>query len=169
VRRKTWIWSRFLVTVDYLFGSRLVEWELARRQRRIERLVEDVEAVDRELEVAARELEFYRTTLCLILLKSRSECTDAEDWLYFDPSADEDEALLDTAIECLVKCELAGIDTIASEAGHYAYRIVPDWHAIVEHFGWRTLPRELLAWLEQQPQPMGCECEGAVDRASDKF
>ena len=169
MRRKTWFWSRFLLTVDYLFGSRLLEWELGRRKRNIERLVEDVESVDRELEVAARELEFHRTTLCLILLKSRSERADVEDWLYFDPSADEDEALLDSAIECLVKQELAGIDTFSSRTGHYAYRLVPDWHAIVERFGCRTLPKELLTWLEQQLQRSGSEYEGAAEFVSDKF
>jgi hypothetical protein len=169
VRRKTWIWSRFLMIVDYLFGSRLLEWELARRKRSIERLVEDIESVNRELEVAAYELEFYRTTLCLILLKSRSERADVEDWLYFDPSADEDEALLDSAIECLVRQELAGIDTFSSETGHYTYRLVPDWRAIVERFGYRTLPKELLTWLEQQLQPSSSDYEGAADFASDKL
>ena len=162
MRRKYWIWSRFLVIVDYLFGSRLLEWELARRQRRIERLTEDVEAVDRELEAVARELDLSRKTLCLILLKSRSERTDLEDWLFFDPAVGEDEALLDSAIEWLVKPELAAIEALCSAPGNYVYRLVPDWHAIDEHFPRRTLPPELSGWLEKQLQRAEADCKDTV-------
>jgi len=169
VRRKTWVWSRFLVIVDYLFGSRLLEGELARRQRKIERLAKDVEVVDRELKAAARELDFSRTTLCLILLKARSEGADVQDWLFFDPFSEGDDDLLDSAIECLVKTQLAGLDAYPSADGHYAYRLAPDWQAIVAHFGQRSLAKELMAWLEQQVRRQGCDGDKTADHDCDAF
>ena len=53
-----------------------------------------------------------------------------------------------------------------SEAGHYAYRLTPDWNAIVAHFGQRTLAEELLTWLEQQAKCQGCD--GGKTTAHDR-
>jgi hypothetical protein len=150
MRRRTWVWSRFLVLADALFGSHLLEWELARRQRRIERLTNELLDVDRDLEAAARALDFYQITFCLILLKTRSERAGAGDWLSFDTRLEGDEDVLNSVIECLVKTHLARLDVLSSESGHQVYRLVPDWSAIMAHFDQRILARELQTWLRQQ-------------------
>lgn len=150
MRWTIWIWTRLLFTADRLFGTRLVEWELARRQRQIEALVNDIDVVRRDLDVLAGELEFSRIVLCLVELKVRSERDDVDDWLRFVPQTDGEEALLDTAIECLVKDRLASIDAQPMPSGQYIYRLYPDWTAIVSRLGGGALAHELRRWLEEQ-------------------
>ena len=150
MRRTIWIWTRLLFTADRLFGTRMVEWELARRQRQIEALVSDIDAVKQDLDVLAGELEFSRMVLCLVELKARSERDDVDDWLRFVPQTDGEESLLDTAIECLVKDRLASIDAEPMPSGQYIYRLCPDWPAIISRLGGGSLAHELRHWLEEQ-------------------
>ena len=140
-----------LLLADTLFGSHLVEWELARQQRKIEQLVEAIGGVNRELHVLERELAFCQMILCLAELKARSERNDLADWLFFSPQIDGEDSLLDSAIEWLVKTRLASIDAWLTESGAYSYRLTPDWKAIAAHLQDRSVAPELISWLEGQP------------------
>jgi hypothetical protein len=150
VRWTTWFWARLLLTADRLLDTHLVEWELARRQRKIDRLAADISAVNRELDALAEGLVLWRTVVCLVELKARSERGDVDDWLHFAPESDGEEALLDSAIECLVKVQLASIDAEPVGSGHYTYRLYPDWSAILTRLRTGTVGAELIAWLEKQ-------------------
>ena len=152
MRWTTWLWSRLLVTLDKVWGSHLVEWELARRQRKIERLLAEIAVVDQDLQGAAESLAFYQMLLCLIELKARSERDDVEDWLFFSPHSDGEEQLLDSVIECLVKTRLASVDVQPSGPGCYSYQLTPDWTTIITRLRHRSVAAELVSWLELQMQ-----------------
>jgi hypothetical protein len=131
-------------------GTRLVERELARRELRIEQLVHHMEAINRDLDALAEELSLYRLALCLIELKHRSERDDLVEWLRFALESDNDEPLLDSAIECLVKPRLATIDAQPADTGKYVYRLHPDWPAIIAQLSATAMAPELLEWLNEQ-------------------
>ena len=80
---------------------------------------------------------------CLAELKARSKRDDLDDWLRFAPRGDDDEALLDSAIECLVKPRLAAIDDEPAGPGNYIYHLHPDWAAIIARLD------RMLKWDEQ--------------------
>jgi hypothetical protein len=150
VRKKAWFWTHLLLTADKMLGTHLTEWELARRQGKIHRLAADIDGVNRELDVMAEGLAFCQMVMCVIALKARSEREDLDDWLRFAPESDGDEALLDSAVECLVKVQLARIDTEPTGSGHYLYRLHPDWRAILTHLRDGSAAPELIIWLEFQ-------------------
>ena len=150
MRWTIWLWSRLLLMTDRLVGTHLVEWELARRQRALEHLVADVDAINRDLDALAENLAFYRLALCLIELKARSERNDLHDWLRFAPQSEGEESLLDSAIECLVKPRLASIEDELAGPGHYIYRLDPDWAAIIAQLRRGSVASELMSWLEEQ-------------------
>lgn len=150
MRWRFWLWSRLLLLLDQLLGTRLVEWELCRRQRRVEQLVAELEAVNRELDVLSEERAIRSLALCLVELKARSQREDIEDWLQFVPHTDGEEELLDKAIEYLVKPRLAGIDVEPTETGQYAYRLHPNWAAILARMRKQSVAPELKAWLEDR-------------------
>jgi hypothetical protein len=127
-----------------------MEWELAKRQREIERLVTHIEAIDRDLDVLAEKLAFYQLAMCLIELKARSERSDLDEWLCFAPQNDGDESLLDSAIAYLVKPRLASVDVEPDGIGDYIYHLHPDWAAIIARLSSTVVASELLAWLEEQ-------------------
>jgi hypothetical protein len=150
MRWTTWFWARLLLTIDKVLGTHLIERELVKRQREIERLVAHIEAVDRDLDTLAEELAFYQLAICLIELKARSERTDLDEWLCFAPQNAGDESLLDNAIEYLVKPRLASVDAEPDGMGDYVYHLHPDWAAIIARFSSTVVASELLAWLEEQ-------------------
>jgi hypothetical protein len=153
MRWTTWLWVRLLLVVDELLGTHLVEWELAKRQHEIERLVAHIEAVDRDLDALAAELALHQLAMCLIELKARSERSERNDlggWLCFAPQSDGDESLLDHAIEHLVKPRVASVDVEPDGMGDYIYRLHPDWTAIIARLSSTVVAPELLAWLEGQ-------------------
>ena len=150
MRKTAWFWTHLLLAADKVLGTHLVEWELVRRQRKIRRLSADIDEVNRELDVMAEGLAFCRLMMCVIALKARSERNDVDDWLRFSPESDGDEALLDSAVECLVKVQLANIDTEPTGSGHYVYRLHPDWCAILTHLRNASAAPEWISWLEYE-------------------
>ncbi len=150
MRWRTWLWAHLLLMIDRLLDTRLVEWELARRQLKIERLTTHIEVVNRDLDALAKGLVFYQLVLCLIGLKARSEHDNPDNWLRFAPQNDDNEPLLDSAIECLVKPRLASIDAEPSGQDNYVYRLHPDWAAIIARLSDAAVAPELLAWLKEQ-------------------
>jgi hypothetical protein len=50
--------------------------------------------------------------------------------LRFDPSVPHDEEMLDASIDLLVKQQLAAIESVEIEPGHFVYYLDPDWEAI---------------------------------------
>lgn len=139
-----------MLAVDRFFGTRLVERELARRERDIQQLVAQIDTVNRNLDALGEELVVYRLAMCLIELKTRSERDDLDDWLRFAPHCDGEEALLDSAIEYLVKHRLAAIDAQAEGPSRYVYRLYPDWAALADRLRDRPVAPELIAWLGKQ-------------------
>jgi len=136
--------------VDRLWGTHLVEWELVRRQRRIERLTADMDTFNRELETLAEELTLTRLVLCLVDLRARSERDDLDDWLCFAPHRDGEEQLLDSAIDCLVKPQLARVDADLVGPHEYIYYLNPDWAAIAARLRDAAVAVKLVDWIEEK-------------------
>jgi hypothetical protein len=151
VRWTTRLWARLLWVLDRLLGTHLVEWELARHQGKIERLVARMDQLNKDLDALSTEVNLYRLVQCLAGLKVRSGRDDLDDWLRFAPQEEDgDEALLDSAIECLVRPRLAAIDDAQNESGHYVYRLYPDWAAIIVRLEGAAVALELMPWLKEQ-------------------
>jgi hypothetical protein len=131
-------------------GTHLVEWELARHQGKIERLVAQMDQLNKDLDALSEEVNLYRLAQCLAELKVRSGRKDLDDWLRFAPHEDGDEAFLDSAIECLVRPRLAAIDDEQNGSGHYIYRLYPDWAAIIARLEGAAVALELMSWLKEQ-------------------
>jgi len=107
-------------------------------------------AVNQDLADRAQELALYRLTVCLLELKARSDCGEVGDWLHFSPQSDPDASLFESVIDCLVKPRLAQVDTEHLGSGCYAYRLHPNWPAIVAHLSARPVAPELARWLAEQ-------------------
>jgi hypothetical protein len=150
MRWTTWLWVHLLLSADRLWGTRFVTWELERRQRRIERLTAVIAAVNQDLAERAQELAFYRLIVCLLELKSRSECGEMGDWLHFVPQSEPETSLFESVVDCLVKPRLAQVDTERLGPGCFAYRLHPDWPAIIAHLSARPVAPELTRWLADQ-------------------
>lgn len=148
VRWTTWLWAHLLSVLDSLLGTRLVEREMARRQAKIAWLVTQMSQLNRDLDALAQVISLYWLTQCLVGLKARSKRDDLDDWLCFAPQ--DDEALLDSAIEHLVRPGLAAIDDEPAGSDNYIYRLYPDWAAIVARLESTTVASELMPWLEEQ-------------------
>lgn len=144
------LWARLLWAIDVLFGTRLVERELARNQDKIERLVDQMSQLNRDLDELTTEVSQYRLAQCLVELRVRSRRDDLDDWLRFEKGSDE--ALLDSAIECLVKPQLAAIDEQPDGSGGYIRRLYPDWAAILARLGNAAVAAELTPWLQERLQ-----------------
>ncbi len=146
------LWARLLWTIDVMFGTRLVERELALHQEQIQRMLGEMSELNQELDALSTEINLYRLAQCLLELRMRSRRDDLHDWLRFAPHQDDDEDLLDSAIECLVKPRLAAIDEQPDETGGYVCRLYPDWVAIMAHLGSVAIESELTPWLEEKAQ-----------------
>jgi hypothetical protein len=147
-----WIWSRLLLALDKLFGTRLLEWELGRRQQKIDHLMTEMEHIHQSLDELHAELEVSRLALCVLDLKARRERNDHPDWLRFAPHCNGDESLLDDAIDCLVKTRLARVDIEPAGSGHFVYQLDPDWPAIANQLASKADNLDLMPWLEQLAQ-----------------
>lgn len=143
-------WARLLWAIDVLFGTRLVERELAHNQARIERLLGEMSQLNQALDALTAEVSQYRLAQCLVELRVRSRRDDLDDWLRFERASDED--LLDSAIECLVKPRLAAIDEQPDGSGGYVCRLYPDWAAILARLGNAAVASELTPWLQERLQ-----------------
>ena len=151
MRWTTWVRGHVLLIIDKMLGTHLLDRELARYQVRIDALVKRVDAVSQEIDTLAEALAAYRLTLCLIELQIRSERADLDDWPCFAPGADgrlEDEGLLDSVIDCLVKPRLATVDVEPMDEGRYLYRVHPNWSTIQTRLEGTQPPSELLVWLD---------------------
>ena len=141
---------QLLLLVDRVLGTELVQWELARRQRDVERLKGDIESINQELAALADELALYRLLFCLVALMARQQRMGPEAWRRFAPHRDGEEALLDSVIENLVKPRLATVDVEADGDQGYVYLLIPDWKAIRARLRDAPVAPELQAWLEEQ-------------------
>jgi hypothetical protein len=133
-----------------MLGTHFVEWELARRQRLIDRLVAEVDGINRDLDLVSEKLAVYQLVLCLIELKARSERSVVDDWQRFVHIQGREETVLDSAIENLVRPRLASIDAESDGLGGYVYRLHLDWAAIVERLREESVPEDLALWLNKQ-------------------
>jgi hypothetical protein len=131
-----------------MFGTRLVERELARHQQQIARMMDEVSQLNQELDQMNVKVDRYKLGQCLLELRMRSMRDDLDDWLRFERG--DDDELLDSAIECLVKPRLAAIDEQPDGAGGYVCRLYPDWAAIITHLRSVATEAELTSWLQTQ-------------------
>jgi hypothetical protein len=106
--------------------------------------------LNQDLDALTTEVSLYRLAQCLVELRVRSQRDDLGDWLRFEGDSDED--LLDSAIECLVKPQLAAIDEQPDGSGGYVCRLYPDWAAILARLGSAAVAAELTPWLQEQAQ-----------------
>jgi hypothetical protein len=109
-----------------------------------------MDAVNQHLELLNAKLSFHRLVFCLLELRARSERDDLEDWLRFAPHEEGEEAVLDRAIECLVKPRLASLDAEPAGSGHYVYRLYPDWPAIAARLRSGSTVSDLVSWLDER-------------------
>ncbi len=144
------LWARLLWAIDLLFGTRLVERELARHQGKIERMLGQMSQLNQDLDALTTEVGLYRLAQCLVELRVRSRRDDLDDWLRFVPHLNGDEAQLDSTIKCLVNPRLAAIDEQPDGAGGYVCRLYPDWAAIIARLGSAAVASDLMPWLEEQ-------------------
>ena len=118
-----------LILVDRLFGTRLAEKELSRREARVAGYRSQMMELEQQLTSLEGLLEALSLRLCLLYLQERSLLLP-ERWLSFDPNDPEEDRGLDLIIEHLVKPRLAAVEMDKVEEGHYVYHVKPDWTAI---------------------------------------
>jgi len=150
VRWTTRLRTRVLIVTDRLFGTRLVQRELRRQQRKIEHLTTQLNAINRDLEALAQDMAAQQLILCLIELAARRERSGGTDWLCFAPHRDGEEALLDSAIEHLVKPRLASVDVEPDGDAGYTYHLHLDWPAITARLGSAPEVTELFGWMDAE-------------------
>nr|HID14668.1 hypothetical protein [Anaerolineae bacterium] len=147
----TRLWFAVLTVTDRLLGTRLVEREMARLQRRIEAYEAQAATIRQQMEEFNRLLQVAQVELCVFYLRQR-RILRPETWLRFAPgeSADE-EKNLDMLIGHLVKHNLAAVRTEAVGEQTYVYHLRPDWAAIVGLLSaWKGYLDPLtLSWLEE--------------------
>ncbi len=150
MRWTTRLHTRLLMITDRLFGTRLVQWELGRQQRKIERLTAQLNVINRDLEALAQDMAAQQLVLCLIELAARRERMGGVDWLCFAPRRDGEEVLLDSAIEHLVKPRLASVDVEPDGDADYTYHLHLDWTAIAARLESAPEVTELIAWMDAE-------------------
>ena len=150
------IWTRFwfaiLVTVDRLLGTHLVEWEMARQQRRVEVYEAQASAIRRQVECLDRLLQVTQVELCVLYLRQR-RILRPEAWLRFAPAENVDEERgLDLLIGRLVKHGLATVRTETVGEQTYVYHLHPDWAAIEDLLtAWKEdLDPATASWLDER-------------------
>jgi hypothetical protein len=119
----------FLIIVDRLFGTKLVEKELSRRRRKISYYEAKLKVIEKKMAEMERKLEAINLRLCLLYLVER-KIRFPENWLCFNQADPEEEKALDMLIEYLVKPGLAAVKEEETEGGRYIYHLKPDWEAI---------------------------------------
>lgn len=126
---------------DHVLGTHLGQQLLARYDARIaqlERELADIEAARARLDVAAEALTL---ATCAVVLSSFEP--SPEGGILFEPG-EEQETLLQTSINWMVKPGLASIREQARPGGQFAYELLPRWEAICAYLS------ELAERLEPQ-------------------
>jgi hypothetical protein len=155
-----------LVIIDHLFGTRLVEREVARRKAEVARSEARLAEISQQLLKLGELLEAANLQLCLLYLRQRN-LLSPQRWLYFDLADSQEDKGLDLLINHLVKPRLAAIEMQEAssrepalslskgsargvEKNHYIYRLEPDWAAIGDFLTQREadLQPEIADWLE---------------------
>ena len=147
----THLWFACLVLTDRLLGTHLVEWELARLQRRVEAYEAHASAIRRQMEELDRLLHVTQVELCVLYLRQR-RVLRPEIWLCFVPAERAgEERDLDMLIDRLVKHGLATVRTETVGEQTYVYHLRPDWAAIVDLLSaWRKYLDPLTtSWLDK--------------------
>ncbi|HEY67769.1 MAG TPA: hypothetical protein G4N97_05800 [Thermoflexia bacterium] len=145
------LWFAVLVIADRLLGTHLVEWELARLQRRIEAYKAQASAIRQQMEELNRLLQVAQVELCVLYLRQR-RILQPDTWLRFAPAESADEERdLDMLIDRLVKRGLAAVRTEPVGEQTYVYHLCPDWAAIVGLLStWeKYLDPLTVSWLEE--------------------
>jgi hypothetical protein len=144
------LWFTALVITDRLLGTRLVERELARLQKRIGDFQTQANAIRSQMEEVSRLLFVSQVELCILYLHQR-RLARPETWLCFVPAESiREEKDLDLLIGQLAKHGLATVRTEATKEQAYIYHLHPDWNAIERllHAEKRLDPM-VLTWLEE--------------------
>ena len=145
------LWSAVLIVADRLLDTHLVEWELARLQRRIEAYEAQATTIRRRMEGLTHLLQVAHVELCVLYLRQR-HIFRPETWLRFAPTESvDDEGALNLLIGRLVKHKLATVRTETVGERAYVYHPRPNWAAIVDLLGaWSEHLDPLTAsWLEE--------------------
>jgi hypothetical protein len=145
------LWFVVLVTADRLLGTRLVEWELARQQRRMELYEAQASAIRRQIEHLDRLLQVTQVELCVLYLRQR-RILRPEAWLRFAPAENVDEERgLDLLIGRLVKQGLATVRTETVGEQTYVYHLHLNWAAMADMLSaWKEpLDPIVTSWLEE--------------------
>lgn len=145
------LWFAVLIVTDRLLGTHLVEWELARLQRRVEAYEVQAAAIRRRMEELTRLLQVAQVELCVLYLRQR-HMFRPETWLRFAPAESaDDEKALNLLIGRLVKHGLAAVRTETVGERAYIYHLRPDWAVIVGLLSaWSEHLDPLTAsWLEE--------------------
>ncbi len=130
------------------WGERVLERLAARWQARLAQI--DAALVALEEERALLHLRAEGLALCTAVTHLVSRKL-ARGELCFDPSDPQDEKVLDANIDLLVKERLAAIEVDEVEAGHYLYRLEPDWAKIQARLEQAAsqAPPETKDWLQE--------------------
>ena len=145
------LWFAFLIVADRLLGTRLVERELARLQRRVEGYEAQASAIRSQVEKLNRLLHISQVEFCVLYLRQR-RLLRPETWLRFAPAESADEGKsLDTFISRLVRYGLATVRTEATGEHVYVYHLRPDWAAITALLDSQKeyLDAVTISWLEE--------------------
>jgi hypothetical protein len=116
-----------LLNVDW--GERLLARISSHWQAQLVQLNQDISQLERERHQMQEQAEALALHAAAIYLGGRLL---ARNELCFDPADPRDEEMLDAAIELLVKQQLATVQVEEVEAGHYVYRLEPDWRTIYD-------------------------------------
>ncbi|MGQ9627348.1 MAG: hypothetical protein ACUVV0_10655 [Anaerolineae bacterium] len=123
------IFFLFLILLDRIMGTDLVEKELTRRREKVARYEAQLAALEERLTELEGKLETIQLRLCLLYLRERS-IQSPESWLRFDPKDPVENEGVDWLIEHMVKPRLAAIEEEQVAQNHYVYHLKPDWEAI---------------------------------------
>lgn len=142
--------SILVALVDGLFGihwgEHLLERLAARWQARLAEIDASLAALEEERHLLRAQAEGLALYTAVIYLAGRML---ARGELCFDPADPDDDKILAANIDLLVKEQLATVEMSEVEAGHYLYRLEPDWGEIqsrLEDAAGRAGP-ETAAWL----------------------
>lgn len=138
-----------LVIIDRLFGTSLVEREVARRKAEVARHEARLSEISEQLVNLGELLETANLQLCLLYLRQRNLLLPHR-WLYFDLANSQEDKGLDLLIHHLVKPRLAAIEIQEIEKDRYIYKLTPDWAAISDFLAERQadLQPEIAEWLK---------------------
>ncbi len=151
------LWFAILITADRLLGTRLVELEAARLQRRIKDLEIQAAATRSQMKKLSHLLHVSQVELCIIYLQQRY-LTHPETWLRFAPDESrEEERDLDVLIEQLARHRLATVRTETVGEQTYIYHVHPNWDAIMDLLGQQQkyLSPTTWPWLKEMRKKNG--------------